>query len=30
MPYPIFSLDTQLKIIGDNIAEIAKSFKKPD
>jgi len=30
MPYPTFSLDNQLKIHGDNIAEIAKSFKKPD
>jgi hypothetical protein len=30
MPYPTFSLDNQLKINGDNIAEIAKSFKKPD
>jgi hypothetical protein len=30
MPYPIFSLDNQLKINGDNVSEIAKSFKKPD
>jgi hypothetical protein len=26
MPYPTFSLDNQLKINGDNIAEIPKSF----
>ena len=30
MPYPTFSLDNQLKIHGEKIAEIAKSFKKPD
>jgi len=30
MPYPIFSLDNQLKIYGDDIAEITKSFKKLD
>jgi len=30
MPYPIFSLDNQLKINGDDIAEITKSFKKLD
>jgi small-conductance mechanosensitive channel len=30
MPYPTLSLDNQLKINGDDIAEIAKSFKEPD
>ena len=30
MPYTTFSLDNQLKINGDDIVEIAKSFKEPD
>jgi hypothetical protein len=30
IPYPIFSLDNQFKINGDDITEIAKSSKKPD
>ena len=30
LPYPTFSLDNQIKIDGDNISEIVKSFKKPD
>ena len=30
MPYTTFSLENQLKINGDDIAEIAKSFKDPD
>ncbi len=30
IPYPTFSLDNQLKIHGDDIAEIAKPIKKRD
>jgi len=30
LPYPTFSLDNQIKINGDDISEIVKSFKKPD